>query len=56
MQLKIGYGVFGKAYEVMLRQDLHAAGSIDHRLMESMILLEEESAALLYQNPLRIPS
>lgn len=56
MQLKIGYGVFGKAYEVMLRQDLHAAGSIDHRLMESMILLEEESAALLYQNPPRIPS
>lgn len=56
MQLKIGYGVFGKAYEVMLRQDLHAAGSIDHRLIESMILLEEESAALLYQNPPRIPS
>lgn len=56
MQLKRGYGVFGKAYEVMLRKDLHAAGSIDHRLMESMILLEEESAALLYQNPPRIPS
>ena len=26
--MKQGYGVFGKAYEVMLRSDLHASGSI----------------------------
>ena len=32
--MKQGYGVFGKAYEVMLRSDLHAPGSIDHQLME----------------------
>ena len=41
--MKQGYGVFGKAYEVMLRSDLHASGSIDHQLMERMILLEEDS-------------
>ena len=46
--MKQGYGVFGKAYEVMLRNDLHAPGSIDHQLMEQMILLEEDSLPLLY--------
>lgn len=46
--MKQGYGVFGKAYEVMLRSDLHAPGSIDHQLMERMILLEEDSLPLLY--------
>lgn len=46
--MKQGYGVFGKAYEVMLRSDLHAPGSIDHKLMERMILLEEDSLPLLY--------
>lgn len=43
-----GYGVFGKAYGVMLKNDLHAAGSIDHKLMEEMILLNKETYALLY--------
>ena len=46
--MKQGYGVFGRAYEVMLRSDLHAPGSIDHKLMERMILLEEDSLPLLY--------
>lgn len=46
--MKQGYGVFGKAYEVMLRNDLHAPGSIDCKLMERMILLEEDTLPLLY--------
>ena len=43
-----GYDIFGKAYGVMLRSDLHAPGSIDHRLMQEMILVEQESEAVLY--------
>ncbi len=34
-----GYDVFGKAYGVMNRNDLHALESIDHKLMQEMILL-----------------
>ncbi len=53
--MKKGYGVFGKAFEIMLRNDLHAPCSIDHKFMQEMILLEEESRAFLYAAPPRLP-
>lgn len=31
--MKQGYGVFGAAYEVMLRNDPHDPRSIDHELL-----------------------
>lgn len=51
--MKTGYGVFGKAYEVMLRNDLHHPASVDHELMKNMVLLDDESAAFLYSRVLR---
>lgn len=46
--MKKGYGVFGKAYEIMLKNDLHNPNSIDHKLMREMILLEDDSYHILY--------
>lgn len=46
--MKKGYDVFGKAYGVMLRNDLHNIHSIDHKLLQEMILLEPDSYRLLY--------
>lgn len=46
--MKIGYDVFGKAYGVMNRNDPHALESIDHKLMQEMILLDKESFEHLY--------
>lgn len=43
-----GYDVFGKAYGVMNRNDLHALESIDHKLMQEMILLDNASFEHLY--------
>ena len=40
--MKKGYGVFGKAYEVMFRNDIHDEDSIDHYILRNMILLDEE--------------
>lgn len=51
--MKIGYGVFGKAYEVMFAHDLHNPASIDHELMKNMILLDDQSAAILYSRVVR---
>ena len=33
----------------MLRNDLHATDSIDHKFMKDMILVDEESKNLLYE-------
>lgn len=53
--MKKGYDVFGPAYGVMMRNDLHALESIDHKFMQEMILLDEESRDFLYQTaPVRI--
>jgi len=49
--MKKGYRVFGKAYEVMFRNDLHDKHSIDHYLLSNMILLDNESNNYLYQEP-----
>ena len=49
--MKKGYGIFGKSYEIMLRNDLHAEASIDHELMRNMVLLDEESCEYLYDQP-----
>ena len=49
--MKQGYGIFGKPYEIMLKNDLHDLASIDHALMRNMILLDEESSPTLYQKP-----
>lgn len=46
--MKTGYDIFGKAYGVMLRNDLHASESVDHKFLREMILLDAESAAFLY--------
>lgn len=53
--MKRGYGVFGPAYEVMNRNDLHHPDSIDHRLMREMVLLDGESRGALYGEPLALP-
>lgn len=41
--MRQGYGVFGAAYEVMLRNDPHAPRSIDHELLRRMVRLDPES-------------
>ena len=46
--MKKGYGVFGKSYEIMNKNDLHDINSIDHRFMQEMILLDESSYDYLY--------
>ena len=53
--MKQGYDVFGHAYGVMNRNDLHAPQSVDHQLMQEMILLEPDSRELLYQKPPFLP-
>lgn len=47
--MKKGYDVFGKAYGIMMRSDLHDPESIDHKLMQEMVLLDEESHDFLYR-------
>ena len=46
-----GYDVFGKAYGVMMRNDLHAPEGVDHKLLQKMILLNENTYHLLYKKP-----
>lgn len=53
--MKQGYDVFGKAYGVMNRNDLHAVESVDHQLMREMILLDEDSRAFLYRAAPALP-
>ncbi len=48
--MQVGYDVFGKAYGVMLRNDLHSVASIDHHFLRTMVLLDDESYAVLYKN------
>lgn len=49
--MKKGYDVFGKAYGVMLRNDLHDKNSIEHKLLKNQVLLDLETAAMFYQTP-----
>ncbi|MBQ8598804.1 MAG: hypothetical protein IJ411_01625 [Oscillospiraceae bacterium] len=53
--MKQGYDVFGEAYAVMLRKDLHHSASIDHELMRNMILLDPESVSALYSKAPDLP-
>lgn len=46
--MKQGYGVFGKPFEIMLRNDVHDPASIDCAFLREMILLDEESYPFLY--------
>ena len=46
--MKIGYDVFGKEYGCMLRNDPHDPKSIEHILMQNMVLLDEESETRFY--------
>lgn len=48
-----GYGVFGKAYRVMMENDVHDVRSIDHQFLREAILLEKETRDLLYGQPIR---
>ena len=52
--MKKGYGVFGKAYEVMFRSDLHDEDSIDHYILRNMILLDKDSKSFLYKKSRQI--
>ncbi len=54
--MKKGYGVFGKAYETMFRNDLHDQGSVDHYLLKNMIFLDEKSYDFLYKTPKLVSS
>lgn len=46
-----GYGIFGKEYDFMLKNDLHDKRSIDHLLLQNMILIDQESIPYLYKKP-----
>lgn len=46
--MKKGYDIFGKEFGAMMRNDLHALDSIDHKFLEEMILVNGESAQVLY--------
>lgn len=48
--LKKGCGIFGKAYEVMLENDLHSPASIDRALLREMVLIDDCSAPYLYSS------
>jgi len=50
-KMRIGYGVFGRAYEHMFRNDLHHKRSVDHMLLKNMIFLDENSKPCLYKAP-----
>lgn len=49
-----GYDVFGKAYGIMLRNDLHALNSIDHQFLQEMVLVDEDSVHILYEDSFEI--
>lgn len=46
--MKSGYDVFGKEFGVMMRNDLHALDSIDHKFLEEMVLVDEETSHVFY--------
>ena len=48
LNIQKGYDIFGKAYSVMLRNDLHDINSIDHKFLQEMILLTDETRETLY--------
>ena len=48
--MKKGLGVFGKQYEIMYKNDIHADGSVDRVLGEQMIKLDDDSAGYLYSS------
>ena len=50
-KLRLGYGVFGRAYEYMFRHDLHHSQSIDHEILRNMIFLDDNSKSSLYKAP-----
>lgn len=50
-ETKMGYGVFGKAYEDMFKNDLHHQRSVDHVILKNMILLDIDSKSFLYKSP-----
>ncbi|MFH5882400.1 transglutaminase-like domain-containing protein [Liberiplasma polymorphum] len=50
-KIKTGYGVFGKAYEYMFRNDLHNKHSVDHAILKNMVFLDEDSKSFLYKAP-----
>lgn len=50
-ETKMGYGVFGKAYEYMFKNDLHHKRSVDHAILKNMILLDKDSKSFLYKLP-----
>jgi len=46
--LEIGNGIFGKQYEIMIKNDSHADGTVDRILYENMIKLDTNSVDYLY--------
>jgi hypothetical protein len=45
----IGVGCFGPAYQRMLLNDTHAVGSVDRRLIDTMLRLCDETAEFIYE-------
>ena len=50
-ETKMGYGVFGKVYGHMFKNDLHHKRSVDHEILKNMIFLDEDSKSFLYKAP-----
>lgn len=51
LEIKIGYGVFGVAYEYMFKNDLHHKRSVDYAILRNMIFLDKDSKSYLYKTP-----
>ena len=47
-EIQKGIGIFGKQYEIMYKNDIHAKGSVDRVLTEQMVKLDDSSAGYLY--------
>lgn len=50
----MGYDIFNKSYDIMLRNDLHNINSIDYQFLKEMILVDSRSINLLYAKPSKV--
>ena len=48
--MKKGLGIFGRQYEIMYKNDVHAVGTVDRVLCEQMIKLDDNSKEYLYNS------
>lgn len=50
-KMRIGYGVFGRNYEHMFRNDWYHKRTDDYAILKNMIFLDENSKSFLYKAP-----